>query len=575
MKKKKYHSTKHSLFPQGELDAEDDESWQVSYLDIITIVLGFLIILLSVSQITKTTSLSTLFGRLSDETEYFTTPIENIQEELVELLNAEIEAGELEIIRDLNDLRIRFNSDNLYASGEALIQEGSENLLNRILIAFQQTTYNDFQIDVEGHTDNVPIATAGYPSNWELSTARASNIVRYFTGVGIPAERLKASGYADSRPIIEYDSLGFPYAASKERNRRVVLRLYYNTEAIMQENQIQEFVTESESPAQPIQEEVIISETPAIVTLADQNQINEQIDDLPEEQSPDEPEAEAPSVSEEEPAPVNEEPLVILPSPVEENTLPNFLRVDERCVYSLQIDGQTALNRTFQSADNFESRSGLDLQITYNNSEFSIRTQPVTSFVEAMRLQNQLSSQLNNARLGIIHQCYNNTLDRPGAIKYQIQFGAFQNQTNALNYTIELLDKFGIQAYMNRVGDTFNILAGPYDTRESVLQNLNAFREAGVTSNIFIRHEPETVSNYEFAYQIQIASFSTLDEATNLASQISSEAGINARVVELIEGRFAVMTGQSSSLSQTHAVFDRLRGFGNNVNPVIFFLEHI
>ena len=103
----------------------------------------------------------------------------------------------------------------------------------------QQLQYNDFNIDIEGHTDNTPIQSSIYPSNWELSTARAANIVKYFNDIN-SARRLKASGYADSRPVIDYDSLGYPFAASKETNRRVVLRLYYSSENLVNQENLEE-----------------------------------------------------------------------------------------------------------------------------------------------------------------------------------------------------------------------------------------------------------------------------------------------------------------------------------------------
>ena len=201
------NNTKNSLYPKQEIESEDDDSWQVSYLDIITILLGFLVILLSFSDLNdgEPFSVSELFKSSTNETEFITTPIENIKEELEGLLAPEIEQGKLEIFRELNDVRIRFKSDDLYSSGSANLESEAFEILNRVLAAFRIISYNDFEIDVEGHTDNVPISSSSFASNWELSTSRASNIVKYFSEMGIAQERLKASGYADSRPLIEFD----------------------------------------------------------------------------------------------------------------------------------------------------------------------------------------------------------------------------------------------------------------------------------------------------------------------------------------------------------------------------------
>lgn len=603
MKKKDSIVIKHSLFPLQEFEDEEENSWQVSYLDIITIVLGFLIILLSVSQITKSefSSLSELFGRLADETEYFTTPIGNIQEELFDLLEPEIEAGNLEIIRDLNDLRVRFKSDDLYASGQASLQPGAEYLLDRVLIAMQMTSYNDFNIDVEGHTDNTPIASLSYPSNWELSTARAANVVKYFNDLGIPSKRLKASGYADSRPIIEYDSLGFPFAASKDKNRRVVLRLYYSTENLLEERQPEEefdenILTESIegslpnlTPIDPNVESniLVLADEPAMVTLAEQNRIEQVQQEAVSNPPSQEPEIIS-QVPEPETLPVNNEPNsveeeeITVPSQPEESpvvsnstsmSLPSTIRVDARCEFSVQIGEYEALQTAFQQAARIESAIGAPVILTYNNQEYSVRTEAQRSFNEARSIQTSVSNQLNDADVGLVHQCYNNTISKPKPVKFLIQFGAYQNRSNAINFTMDLMDQFGVQAFMNRVSDTYNVLTGPYTSRDEVLAQLQAFRSQGVSSNLFIRHQPETVYNYSYAYQIEIGSFSSPSEAQNLAVQIQSNTGISTRVEELTAGTFSVMTGQSNSWNETQNAFNRIRNSGISTNPAIFFIE--
>jgi chemotaxis protein MotB len=78
----------------------------------------------------------------------------------------------------------------------------------------------DWALQVDGHTDSQPIATAQFPSNWELSTARAISVVRYLVSRGVPAERLVAAGYGEFAPI---ESGNDPEAMRK--NRRIELKL--------------------------------------------------------------------------------------------------------------------------------------------------------------------------------------------------------------------------------------------------------------------------------------------------------------------------------------------------------------
>jgi chemotaxis protein MotB len=129
-------------------------------------------------------------------------------------VTATIEARGL-VIRVLTD-------DLLFASGQATLEGRAFALLSEIaqLLNVSET----HPISVEGNTDNVPIHSSLYPSNWELSTARASTVVRYLIGQGVSPARLTASGNAEQRPVDSNVT-----AAGRARNRRVeiVLRRIY------------------------------------------------------------------------------------------------------------------------------------------------------------------------------------------------------------------------------------------------------------------------------------------------------------------------------------------------------------
>jgi chemotaxis protein MotB len=112
-------------------------------------------------------------------------------------------------------LVVRVLTDKLlFDSGQATLQPQGEPLLEEVgqLLNVDQT----HPITVEGHTDNVPIATAEFPSNWELSTARATTVVRFLIAHGVSAGRLGAVGYADLHPIASNAT-----ASGRALNRRV------------------------------------------------------------------------------------------------------------------------------------------------------------------------------------------------------------------------------------------------------------------------------------------------------------------------------------------------------------------
>jgi len=122
------------------------------------------------------------------------------------------------VIRVLTD-------DLLFASGQATLEGRADGLLSEIaqLLNVDET----HPISVEGNTDNVPIHSSLYPSNWELSTARASTVVRFLIAHGVGSQRLTASGNAEQRPVASNAT-----AAGRARNRRVeiVLRRIYGPE---------------------------------------------------------------------------------------------------------------------------------------------------------------------------------------------------------------------------------------------------------------------------------------------------------------------------------------------------------
>ncbi|MGO9489505.1 MAG: OmpA family protein [Solirubrobacteraceae bacterium] len=123
------------------------------------------------------------------------------------------------VIRVLTD-------DLLFASGQANLNPKGDALLQEIaqLINLDQT----HPVDVEGNTDNVPIHSSQFPSNWELSATRASTVVRFLASNGVSPQRLTAVGYADQRPIASDLT-----AAGRARNRRVeiVLKRIYGSES--------------------------------------------------------------------------------------------------------------------------------------------------------------------------------------------------------------------------------------------------------------------------------------------------------------------------------------------------------
>jgi len=102
----------------------------------------------------------------------------------------------------------------LFEAGQATLQPDGTAILNLVATALGQIPN---RISIEGHTDSRPISTSRFPSNWELSTARATSVLRYLIDVHhLDPARLSAAGFADTRPIDDNSTV-----AGAERNRRV------------------------------------------------------------------------------------------------------------------------------------------------------------------------------------------------------------------------------------------------------------------------------------------------------------------------------------------------------------------
>jgi chemotaxis protein MotB len=121
---------------------------------------------------------------------------------------------------------LEINSAAFFDSGSATLSNAGESILRAISAKLKWDELRDYRITVEGHTDDSPISTARFPSNWELSTARASAVVHFFLDQGIPARKLRAAGYADTFPKVpNRDANGAAIPANQAQNRRVVIQL--------------------------------------------------------------------------------------------------------------------------------------------------------------------------------------------------------------------------------------------------------------------------------------------------------------------------------------------------------------
>lgn len=212
------------------IDQDEDQEWLLTYSDMITLLLAFFAMLIAVSTVELDLWEEMKSGLRSEITkdETVITPLAEVKADLDSLLAEEKERGLVAIVLGREGIKLSFNSNSFYSSGGATLQPLGQNIITKVTQAMNMLDVYKFKVDVEGHTDNVPISTAVFPSNWELSVARASSVVKYFVEEGIEGNRLKASGYADTKPVVPHvDEAGNDIVENRALNRRIVIRIYY------------------------------------------------------------------------------------------------------------------------------------------------------------------------------------------------------------------------------------------------------------------------------------------------------------------------------------------------------------
>lgn len=210
----------------------DTDLWLITYADLITLLLCFFILLFASANIDQNVWDQVKASYNSKvKNKKVSTPLSEIKYQLDSMLMKEVNEKNLEIENKDNAINMRFLSNSFYNSGDAILLPEGKDIVDKIFDIIDSVSKSkkaDFKIDVEGHTDDNPIKTKEFPSNWELSVARASNVVRYLIDRGMEPGRLKASGYADTQPVVpNRNPQGVALPDNQSVNRRVVLRIHY------------------------------------------------------------------------------------------------------------------------------------------------------------------------------------------------------------------------------------------------------------------------------------------------------------------------------------------------------------
>jgi chemotaxis protein MotB len=228
-KKRSMHEGRFAHWQQEDIYATEDNSWLLTYMDLVTLLLVMMMVMLSFSEpagFKPKPALASQSGMVNAAVAPGALPLSAtgsivpplrpphpLKELRVDQLGAKVE-----VIKGASTVRFRISSELLFASGDVGLTAEGLDLLDTLLPSF--AVAKDYNIVVEGHADTTPINTVKYPSNWELSAGRAASVVRHLQTRNVQPGRLRAIGYADTRPIASNSTL-----EGQSANRRVELIL--------------------------------------------------------------------------------------------------------------------------------------------------------------------------------------------------------------------------------------------------------------------------------------------------------------------------------------------------------------
>jgi chemotaxis protein MotB len=210
-------------------DSHDEESWLLTYADTITNLMGFFALLLAISVIDKN-KFNAMRNNVQEQltNEEYQSNMDQLKNQLDSVFQKQTAAGVIDIDMDRSGISMVAKNASFFASGEAELLPQGRNIVGQVTNKVRKIKDN-FNIEVEGHTDDDPISSDKYPTNWELSASRASNVVKFMIDQGLKPGSLKASAYGETRPLKPNKNKdGSKNIANMAENRRIVVKIYYS-----------------------------------------------------------------------------------------------------------------------------------------------------------------------------------------------------------------------------------------------------------------------------------------------------------------------------------------------------------
>ena len=204
-----------------------DSSWMDTYGDMVTLLLCFFVMMLAASSVDMAKFEQIQAGMQEGVGKVeVSRPIEMMMVELTDDIQSMDMSDKVSIGSDTQGVVLEFGGDTFFDEGSAEIRPEAIPVLKRIAATLQSDRYVKFDFSIEGHTSDEKISDEKYPSNWELSSARASAVAHFLEERGIARVRMRATGMNDVSPKYpNLDPFGEPIPENRIRNRRVVIHI--------------------------------------------------------------------------------------------------------------------------------------------------------------------------------------------------------------------------------------------------------------------------------------------------------------------------------------------------------------
>jgi len=205
-----------AIAPKKQQQADEGGGWLTTFADMMTLLMTFFVLLFAMSTLdpVKLEQFGDSFGEKSGARKKTKkVSLSQINKEVKKLVMEQELQSQVKVRMDSRGVTLEIASDLAFNVGSADLSRSIQAFLVKLVGTMDKATY---AIAVEGHTDNVPIRSSAFPSNWELSSSRASAVIRYLTSQGIGADKFRAIGFGDTAPKVANDT-----AENRAKNRRV------------------------------------------------------------------------------------------------------------------------------------------------------------------------------------------------------------------------------------------------------------------------------------------------------------------------------------------------------------------